>query len=101
MIEWLKNQWMILWLGTRWPYRRKSARLFVIIWSVVLAMALVGVLVNILAGQWLQVLWDGAVGIFDTVMLRRAIQGLLWRRWLDTWLADRRKTGSGSNSFLD
>lgn len=78
MIRWLRDQWDIVWVGTRWPYRRKAARTNVIMWSIALAMAVFSVIAEIITGQWALLAFVTAVGVGDTIMLVRSIKGLLW-----------------------
>lgn len=87
MIRWLRDQWDIVWVGIRWPYRRKTARLNVIMWSIALAFVLLALVADFITGRWAWAPMVVLIGAGDTIMLCRSIQGLLWRRSLDKWLA--------------
>lgn len=90
MTRWLRDQWVIVWVGTRWPYRRKYARTSVVMWSIALATAVLSAIAEIITAQWPLLLFVSALGAFDFVMLHRAVLGLLWRRNLDKTLSGTR-----------
>jgi hypothetical protein len=85
MTRWLRENWRILWNGSRWPYRQKAAWISVGAWTFALATVGFSIVADIITGQYAWLPWVLAWGVFDSVMLHRTIQGLLWRRRVDKW----------------
>jgi hypothetical protein len=89
----LREIWAVIWVGLRYPYRRKSARINVGVWALVLTMAMVSAVLDIITQRWGWLLVQAVTITFDFIMLHRAVEGLLWRRSLDKWLEERIKQG--------
>jgi hypothetical protein len=82
----LKREWMVLWVGLRFPYRQKTARINVGMWSLALSLVLLSVTADFITGSFGWLPFVLAIGAGDVVMLRRSIRGLRYRRSLDKWL---------------
>lgn len=86
MIRRLKREWMVLWVGLRWPYRQKTAWINIGLWSFALIPVALSVTADFITGNFAWLPFVLAVGAGDIVMLRRSIRGLRYRRDLDRWL---------------
>lgn len=83
MMTKLRENWGILWHGSRWPLSRKGLKITIVGWSVALLMAAGAVVLDLVTRDYLWLAWNIAVGLFDFVMLHRAIEGYAWRTALD------------------
>lgn len=99
MTRWLRENWLILWSGSRWPYTQKGALISAGWWVGALACVGLAITADFITGNWDWVGLVLVVGAFDTIMLVRTIQGLLWRRRVDRWRS-RQETSSGTSGFL-
>ena len=74
-----RENWAILWHGSRWPLSRKGLKIVIAGWSVALLMAAGTVALDLITRDYLWLAWNIAVGLFDFVMLHRSIEGYAWR----------------------
>ena len=90
MIKWARREWTVLWVGIRWPYRQKTARINVALWAFALVPVATSLAADFITGRYAWLPFVLAVGAFDVVMLHRSILGLRWRRNLDKTLTGSR-----------
>jgi hypothetical protein len=86
MVKWVRREWAVLWNGSRWPHRQKTAWINIGLWIFALAWVALSVIADFITGRFAFLPLVLAVGAFDVVMLHRCVQGLLWRRELDRFL---------------
>ena len=86
MVKWVRREWAVLWNGSRWPYRQKTAWILAAWWAFALVPVAVSITADFITGRFAFLPLVLAVGAFDVVMLHRCVQGLLWRRELDRFL---------------
>ena len=84
-LRWFRDDvWLVIWNGLRYPYRKKSAWINVVAWTVALAtvgLVLVADLITKDYDFWM--IWNVALGLGEFIMLHRSIEGLLWRHEVD------------------
>lgn len=78
---WLRRQWLVVWYGSRYPLRRKSAKTGIVMWSLALTSAVLVLMLHLFLrtlNAW--TLFTVALGVFDFIMLHRNFEGLMWLR---------------------
>ena len=83
MMTKLRENWAILWHGSRWPPSRKGMKLTIAGWAAAIAVAAGAVVLDLLSRDYVWLAWNIAVGLFDFVMLHRCIEGYAWRTAMD------------------
>lgn len=79
MMTKFRENWSILWHGTRWPSRRKGIKITIAGWSAALVVAAATVTLDLIQKDYAWLAWNLLVGLFDFVMLHRCIEGYAWR----------------------
>jgi hypothetical protein len=83
MMTKLRENWGILWQGTRWPLSRRGLKVTIAAWACALLVAAVTVAGNLITKDYGWLWWNLIVALFDFVMLHRSIEGYAWRTAMD------------------